>query len=106
MQLSSIKTITELSRLNGRVYVHFATRELAHQFLQQAETEGFTFRDGVNPTSRGATEVMAVNPDHTINYVGTVGNIAYGSGATLIGSKKLIRVRYLKPGVFLLERTV
>lgn len=106
MQINNIKTITELSHLNGRVYVHLSTKVLALRFLQQAEEEGFTFSDGARPTSRGAAEVMAVNSNHTINSVGTVGHIAYGSGATQMGSKKLIRVRYLNPGVFLLERTV
>lgn len=100
-----MKTITEISQLDGRIYVHLATQELALQFLRQAEEEGFTFRDGAKPTSREATEVMAVNPDWTINYVGFAGHVAYGSEATKIGKEKLIRVRYLKPGIFLLERT-
>ncbi len=105
MQINNIKTITDLSMLNGRLYVHLATKELALQFLQQAEAEGFDFRDGVRPTSRRATEVMAVNPDHTLNYVGAVGHVAYASKAKQIGRKELIRVSYLKPGVFLPEST-
>ena len=89
-----MKTITEISQLDGRVYVHLATQELALQFLRQAEEEGFTFRDGAKPTTRGATEVMAVNSDHTINYVGAAGHIAYQSGAKTIGQKLLIRVEF------------
>ncbi len=94
MQITSIKTITELSRLNGRVYVHLPTDELAKQFMQQAESEGFTFGDGVKPTRRYATEVMAVNPDHTINYVGIAGHIAYGCGVDTVIGRPLIRIPY------------
>ena len=89
-----MKTITEISQLNGRVYVHLATQELALQFLRQAEEEGFTFRDGAKPTTRGATEAMAVNADRTINYVGTVGHIAFQGKASSVGTKKLIAVEY------------
>lgn len=87
-----MKTITELSKLNGRVYIHLATPELGWQFLEQAESEGFTFRDGVKPTQREAADVMALNPDHTINYVGFAGHIAYQSGAKVVGQRPLIRV--------------
>ena len=55
-------------------------------------TEG----DGEKPTARQYAEVMAVNRNGTINYVGTNGRIAYGSGAVKIGSKPLIRIDYEK----------
>lgn len=90
-----MKTITELSKLDGRVYIHLATPELGRQFLEQAESEGFTFQDGVKPTQREAAEVMAVNQDLTLNYVGTVGRIAYGSGTETIGNKPMIRIEYV-----------
>ena len=89
-----MKTITEISKFNGRVYVHLATRDLARQFLKQAEEEGFTFCDGVKPTDRRATEVMAVNPDHTIHYVGMVGHLAYQGHAHYIRKRQLLRVEY------------
>ena len=95
MQIKDIKTITELSRLNGRVYIHLSTDELAKQFMRQAEAEGFTFADGVKPTDRIATEVMAVNPNHTINYIGITGHIAFGAGAKTICGFTLIRCSYL-----------
>lgn len=37
---------------------------------------------------------MAVNPDFTINYVGTNGWIAYGSGIKCVGNQRLIRIDY------------
>ena len=88
------KTIRELSEMNGRVYIFLRTPELGRRFLLQAEQEGFTFGDGEKPTARQYAEVMAVNRDKTINYVGTNGRIAYGGGAVKIGSEPLIRIDY------------
>ena len=88
------QTIKQLSQLDGRVYVHFKTDALCRQFLIQAEQEGFTFGDGANPTERHTSDIIAVNNDMTINYVGTVGHIAYGSGTKYIRAKKLIRIDY------------
>ena len=88
------KTIRELSKMNGRVYVYLRTPELRERFLRQAEQEGFTFCDGAKPTARPAADVMAINHDGTINYVGTNGRIAFGSGATQIGGETLIRINY------------
>lgn len=94
MQINTIKTITELSQLKGRVYVYLSTGELAEQFMQQAEAEGFIFGDGAKPTERNATAVMAVNPNRTINYVGTIGHMAFGAGAYTIGRRPLLRMSY------------
>ena len=90
------KTIRELSEINGRVYIFLRTPELGRRFLLQAEQEGFTLGDGEKPTARQYAEVMAVNCDITINYVGTNGRIAYGGGAVKIGSEPLIRIDYEK----------
>lgn len=95
MQIENIKTITELSQLDGRVYVYLPTEALAAQFMQQAEAEGFSFGDGVKPTERNAAAIMAVNADHTINYVGTVGRIAFGAGAKAVGRRSLFRMIFL-----------
>ena len=90
------KTIRELANLNGRVYVFLADEVIGRQFLEQAEQEGFTFPDGVKPTQRHWSELMAVNHDGTINYVATNGRIAWSSGAETVGGEALIRVDYRK----------
>ncbi len=90
------KTIRSLSERDGRVYVYLANSAIGEKFLQQAEQEGFTFGDGVNPTERDYDEIMAINHNYTINYVGFVGRIAYGSGAKTIGNEKLIRIDFEK----------
>ena len=87
-----MRTIKELSKLNGRVYIYLANAEIGNRFLQQAEAEGFSYSDGAKPTERCNEEIMAVNHDKTINFVGTNGRIAFGSGALTIGSEQLIRV--------------
>ena len=87
-----MRTINELSKLNGRVYVYLANAEIGNRFLRQAEAEGFTYHDGVKPTERGCSTIMAINRDKTINFVGINGNTAFGSGAKTIGSEQLIRI--------------
>ena len=90
------RTIKELAELESRVYVHLANDKVGNDFLRQAEAEGFTFGDGVKPTEREYAEIMAINHDGTINYVGAVGMMAYGSGAKMIGNKQLIRIEFDK----------
>ena len=70
--------------------------ELCTQFFQQAERENFTFSDGVKPTLKPTTDIIAVNHDMTLNYVGTNGRIAYGSNAPTIGDETLIRIDFEK----------
>ena len=87
-----MRTINDLLKLNGSVYIYLANTEIGNRFLQQAEAEGFTYHDGVKPTERGCSTIMAVNRDKTINFVCTNGFIAFGSGAKTVGSEQLIRV--------------
>ncbi len=74
-----MKTIKKLTNKGERVYVHLKDEETAMSFLRQAESEGFTFVDGVNPTDRHWSDLYAIHPDGTLNYVGMVGRIEYGS---------------------------
>ena len=94
--MTNTRTITELSKMNGRVYVYLANVAIGEKFLQQAEDEGFTFADGAKPTERCYAEVMAVNGNKTINFVGANGRIAFGSGAKTVGGEQLIRVDFEK----------
>ena len=91
-----MRTINDLSKLNGRVYVYLANAEIGNRFLQQAEAEGFTYPDGVKPSERGYESIMAINHDKTINFVGTNERIAFQSGAKNAGSEQLLRIDYEK----------
>ena len=84
-----MKTIKELANMGERVYVHLKDDETAMSFLRQAESEGFTFGDGMKPTERHLSDLYAIHPDGTMNYVGTNGRIHYGSGADGI-----VRIEY------------
>lgn len=91
-----MKTIYELSQLDGRVYVYLANVALGEAFMKQAEDEGFTFTDGAAPTERCYAEIMALNKDKTMNYVGSIGRMAFGGGAKKIGDENLVRVDFEK----------
>ena len=82
-----------LSAHTGRIYIYLATADIGNRFLQDAENEGFLFRDGVKPTQREADSIFAINDDMTINYVGFVGHVAY-QAANKIGNKPLIKIDY------------
>ena len=82
-----------LSTNNGRIYVYLATTSIGKQFLLDAENEGFTFCDGIKPTARTPANIMDVNRDNTINYVGFVGRIAF-QAASNIDNKPLVKIDY------------
>ena len=84
-----MKTIRELASIGKRVYVHLKDEETAERFLHQAESEGFTFGDSVSPTDRHWSDLYAIHPDSTLNYVGSVGRIEFASGAD-----SCVRVEY------------
>lgn len=84
-----MKTIKELANMGERVYVYLKDIETAISFLYQAESEGFTFGDGVKPTDRHWSDLYAMHTDGTLNYVGTNGRIHYGSGAD-----EIVRIEY------------
>ena len=84
-----MKMIKELANMGERVYVHLKDEGTARRFLHQAESERFTFGDGVNPTDRHWSDLYAIHPDGTLNYVGSVGRVHYGSGADGI-----VRIEY------------
>lgn len=87
-------SIQNLLQLKGRVYVYLATEEIKEEFLRDAIAEGFTHGDGIPLTERPLSNIMAVNPNHTLNYVGSIGHMAFGSGAKTVNNQQLIRVEF------------
>lgn len=79
-----------LNSCKGRIYVYLATKDIAEQFMRDAESEGFIFGDGVKPTEREPSDIMAINRDMTINYVG---HLAYQI-ASKIGDEPLVKIDY------------
>ena len=91
-----MKTIKELASMGERVYVYLKDEQTAQRFLRNAVTEGFTFGDGVKPTDRHWSDLYAIHPDGTLNYVGAIGHIAFGSGTKMMWKEALIRIDYEK----------
>ena len=75
-----MKTIKSLINASKKVYVRMGSDEICRRFFAQAEREGFLF-GGEKPTDKHPTDLIAVLPDKTICYVGTIGRIAAGSRA-------------------------
>ena len=75
-----MKSIKELAN-NGKVYVYLANEAVGRRFLRQAEREGLAFGNGVKPTNRHYSDIMAINPDGTIGYVSATGRMAFGANA-------------------------
>ena len=88
------RTISALGQMDGRVYVYLADEMTGRRFLEAAQAEGFTFPDAALPTQRHYAEIMAVNADSTLHYVGAVGRMAFGSGAKRMGERPLLRVDF------------
>ena len=91
-----MKTIKELVRMGERVYIYLKDEKTARRFLREVEAEGFTFGDGVHPTDRHWSDLYAIHSDGTLNYVGAIGHVEYGSGADSV-----VRIDYSQ----LLEQT-
>lgn len=88
-----MRNVTELSKLNGKVYVYLKDEMIARRFLQDAENEGFTFGDGEKPTARPGNNLYVVNRNWTISHVGWAGHMAFQS-VKYVGEQELIRVDY------------
>ena len=90
-------TITDLvNKSSGKVYMYLPNDEVGNDFLKQAEREGFAFGDGAKPTDRCCEEIMAVEKDHTIHFVGSIGRMVFGSGATTVGKQSILCVDFAK----------
>ncbi len=89
--MSKIKSL--LSANTGKIYVYLDSTDICKRFLQDAESEGFAFTDGTKPTQKHISDVIALNRDMTINYVGFVGRVAY-QAARKIENQTLVKIDY------------
>lgn len=88
------RTVKELSKMDGRVYVFLRNEETRKRFLKDAGKEGFVFGDGTIPEKRREKDnIYAINDDGTINFIGFAGHMAFFN-ADRIGGRKLIRIDY------------
>lgn len=64
--------------------------------MKQASAEGFRYGDGTGLNERKCEDITALNKDKTINFVGYVGHITFGSSTDFVGDDRLLRVDYQK----------
>lgn len=84
-----MRTIKELINGEKKVYIFLRTKAIRYRFMSDAEREGITYEDKVEPTERQVDDIMALNPDGTICFIGLVGRICYHAGGDTV-----IRVDY------------
>ncbi|MCC8098648.1 MAG: hypothetical protein LIO78_01090 [Clostridiales bacterium] len=71
------RTLTALTKLNGRVYIYCGDRKTQQQFIEDAENEYFHYGDGVSLQERMPDSIMALNKDKTVNFIGFAGTMAF-----------------------------
>lgn len=76
-----MKTIESLINPSKKVYVKMNGADNCKRFFSLAKKEGFLFGDSAKPTEKHPSDLIAVQPDKTLCYVGAYGRIATQSGA-------------------------
>lgn len=71
--------IRDLISPDKKVYIILNHEEIRKRFMADAEKEGIAFSDGVLPTQRKAEDVMALQKNGTICYLGWAGRICFKS---------------------------
>lgn len=69
------RKIRDLLTLDDAIYILLPSKEIAEQFVKDAEAEGITFGDGVLPSQRSAGDVYRLYQNGTIAFVGYVGRV-------------------------------
>lgn len=72
-----------------KVYVVLPDVQAQTDFLAKAQSEGFTFPDGVMPCDRHKSDCCALNKDKTICFVNSIGRMAMQAEAD-----NILRVKY------------
>lgn len=72
-----MRTIRNLINQDKKVYILLRTKAIQYRFMSDAEREGITFSDGVKPTERIADDIMALQANETICFLGWAGRICY-----------------------------
>lgn len=78
--MNTEKTLTHLRNiLQGRVYVYLKDKNTCIQFFEQAEKEGFRF--GKKPSENPTDNIIALEYNKQLSYVGFVGHMASQCGS-------------------------
>jgi len=93
MKKKLMELVNTWPKENYRVYVKFDDAETKQKFIANATDEGFTYGDGTPINKREPDDIMAINEDKTINFVGTNGHMAFAADAKVNGLC-LVRIDY------------
>ena len=74
-----MRKIKDLISPDKKVYIILKNDEIRERFMIDAQNEGITFGDGVKPTERKADDIMSLQANGTICYVGWAGRICFKS---------------------------
>ena len=86
-----MRTIKNLISNEKRVYIFMRDRATRFRFMSDAEREGITYFDHSSPTERMVSDIMSLNPDNTICFVGAMGRTCFQCNPPYI-----IRIDYEK----------
>ena len=90
-----MRTVENLMKMDGRVFVYLKSEDAKYRFLADAEAEGFTFRNLVKPADGPCSDLYVLNDDRTLNYAGAIGHMAFHYPKRN-RSVKIIRIDYEK----------
>ena len=86
-----MRTIKQLIGKEQKVYIVLKNKAIMFRFISDAEYEGITFGDKVKPTERTPEDIMALQADGTICYLGWAGRMCYHNR-----KQNILRVDYEK----------
>ena len=86
-----MRTIRQLINSEKKVYIFLEIKAIQSRFMSDAEREGITFGNKVKPTERQADDIMTLNADGTICFLGWAGRMCYR-----YGGDTAIRIDYEK----------
>ena len=72
-----MRTIKKLINTEKKVYIFLKNRAIQYRFMSDAEREGITYGDNVKPTERKVDDIMALQPNGTICFLGWAGRMCY-----------------------------
>ena len=91
MKKRSIEDIR--NSISGRIYIYLANEQIGKQFLIDAEAEGYHF-GSIKPTDNSWSNIIALEPNKQLSYVGFVGRICFQCNGGNSGN--LTRIDYEK----------
>ena len=87
-----MRTIKNLTQEGKKVYILLKDKATQYRFMSDADREGVTYGDGVKATERNVDDVMALQSDSTICFLGWAGRVCYHYAK----QNNIIRVDYEK----------